>query len=700
MATLESIRNRAGVLVAVVIGLALFAFILGDILGSGPSLFTNSQFEIAEIAGRSVSYQNFQQKVDEITEIHLLNTGQSALDSETHERIREQAWQQLQRQIILEQEYERLGIDVSPEELFDMVQGANVHPYIRQLFTDPSTGIFNQSAVLQFLRSMGQDPSGQQRAYWMYVENEIVQERKQAKYNNLISKGLYVTPLQAQQAWEENNKSVDFNFIVQRFNTVHDSLVSITPAEIRRYYRQNRNDFRQTASRDIEYVTFDITPSEQDDLLAREWIEQMEDEFREVEEVRQFLSLNSDTPWNPRNFRKNELPESIADFMFEAQPGDIYGPYFENNSYRLSRLVAINSVPDSVRARHILLQPASEMDYQRAREQADSLLNVLRRGGDFQTMALQYSDDTGSRFDGGNLGWFEEGMMVPEFNDAVFAARRGDYFIVETQFGFHIVQVTERAREVKKVQVATLSREVTPSSRTYQRIYSRASQFAGQNNTYEKFTQAAAEDGVPLRMANNILINDQRLPGLNSGREVIRWAFEARENSISPIFEVEDKFIIAALTNVRTDGYQQLDEVRNEIESILVRKRKGEIIASRMQESLQAHDDIYSLAGSLNTNVEQASNILFSSLSVPGAGIEPGLIATAQIIEENSISHPVIGENGVYVLEVTAVRIPEEKDLEMEKIRIANSKRARVDFEAFEALRDEANIKDNRYKFF
>ncbi len=512
MATLEKIRNRAGVLVAVVIGLALFAFILGDILGSGPSLFTNRQFEIAEIAGKSISYENFQQKVDQLTDIYMLNTGESSLDAETHERILEEAWQVLLREIILEEEYERLGIEVSAEELFDMVQGRNIHPIVRQLFTDPSTGAFDQSAVIQFLRSMNQDPTGQQRAYWLYVEREITRERKLAKYNNMIAKGLYITPLQAEFAWNANNKSVDFDFIVQRFDTVDDSLVSVSPADIRRYYRRNRDDFSQTASRDIEYISFDIAPSEDDDRAAREWIEEMEEEFQEVEEVRQFINLNSDVPFDRRNYSYEELPETIAEFMFSAEPGDIYGPYFENSRYKLSRLVEINFVPDSIRARHILIQPGPELDYQQAQNRADSLLDAARRGESFEMLAMQFSDDMGSRFEGGNLGWFTEGMMVEEFNNATFSAPRGEFFIVETQFGFHIVQVTDRSREEKKIVYATLAREVTPSSATYQRIYSRASQFRGMNNTYEQFSEAAAEQGLPVRVADNILINDKELP--------------------------------------------------------------------------------------------------------------------------------------------------------------------------------------------
>lgn len=700
MATLEKIRNQAGVLVAVVIGLALFAFILGDILGSGPSLFTNTQFEIAEIAGKSISYQNFQNKVDELSEIYKLNTGETALDSETYENILEQAWQLMLREIILGEEYEKLGLEISPDELFDMVQGANIHPFVRQLFTDPSTGMFNQGAVSQFLRSMNQDPTGQQRAYWLYLEREITQERKQSKYNNLISKGLHVTPLQSRLAWEENNRSVNFDFIVQRFNTVHDSLVDVTPAEVRRYYRQNRGDFRQTASRDIQYVTFEIEPSAEDDARAREWIEGMAEEFREVEEVRQFINLNSDLPYEQRNFGFDELPESIADFMFSADPGEIHGPYFENNMYKLSRLVEINFLPDSVRARHILIQPATQQEYQVAPILADSILREIQAGESFEMMAMQYSDDTGSRFDGGNLGWFTEGMMVPEFNDACFAARLNDIFVVETQFGFHVVQVTGRSREVKKVRYATLAREVTPSSATYQRIYTRASHFAGRSNTYDRFTEAVAEEGLIPRSANNILINDKRVPGLESARELVRWAFDAREGSVSPVMEIGDNFVVAALARVRQDGYVPLEEAAGEIEAILTRKKKGELISSRLNSLSQEHPDLESIANTLNTQVEQASNILFSSFSVPSAGIEPRLIATAHTIEENRISPPVVGENGVYLLRVTSVNIPEEQDLEMERTRVSNSKRARVNFETFEALREEAGIKDNRHKFF
>jgi peptidyl-prolyl cis-trans isomerase D len=201
-------------------------------------------------------------------------------------------------------------------------------------------------------------------------------------------------------------------------------------------------------------------------------------------------------------------------------------------------------------------------------------------------------------------------------------------------------------------------------------------------------------------MANNLEINDRTIPGLAAGREVVRWAFEARRNSISPIFEIDDRFVIAALTEVRSEGYRPLDEVSNEIESILIRQRKGEMIAGRLEEILQETHDLASIAEQLNTGLEQAENIRFSSISVPGAGVEPRLIATALSTGENRISSPVIGENGVYLLEVISVTVPEEMDIDSERRRLVTGKRARVNFEAFEALRKEADVKDNRHQFF
>lgn len=700
MATLEKIRNRAGVLVAIVIGFALFAFILGDILGSGPSLFSNKQFEVAEIRGNSIPLQEFQRRIDNLTEIYKMNTGETSLTSEMFERIFEQAWQQMVNEYIMLPEYEKLGVVIGSEELFDMVQGRNIHPIVRQIFTDPNTGMFNQSALFNFLRNMYDDPSGSALAYWLFVENEIVSERKSDKYNNLLQKGLYVTPQQAKFAFNENNIRVDFEYIVKRFAAISDTLVSVTEKEIKDYYRKNRNDFQQEHTRDIEYVTFEITPSADDDRDAREWINRTLNEFSTIQEIRQFVNLNSDVPYDSRNYAFGELPGELNEIMFNAKAGDVYGPYFEDGAYKIARLAEINFLPDSVRARHILIQPSASFTSQQAKAKADSLLNLVKKGSPFELLALEHSEDNGSRFNGGDLGWFSEGMMVKPFNDACFAAKKGDKFIVESQFGFHIVELTDRSREVKKIQVALLVRNVEPSSVTYQRIFMQASAFAGKNNTWDKFQEAVVSEGLSKRIANNLQPNETRIAGLESPREIIRWAFNSKEKAVSQAFEVGNRFVVATVSKVREKGTQPLEDVKDEIELILQKDKKAEIIAAQFKKEIGAGASFEQVADRLDLILENALEISFSSFSVPGAGIEPKLIATASSLEQGSISEPVIGENGVYLIRVTNVYKPELVDYTLERNRLRNNFASRVNFEAFEALKKIANIKDNRAKYY
>lgn len=700
MATLEKIRNRAGALVAIVIGFALFAFILGDILGSGTSLFSNTQFEVAEIGGTSVPYQELQRKIDNLTEIYKMNTGESSLTTEIYDRIYEQAWQQLVNEYIMNKEFDKIGIVVSSEELFDMVQGKNIHPIVRQIFTDPSTGMFNQGQLFEFLKNMNQDPSGSSLTYWLFVENEISGERKAVKFNNLLQKGLYVTSLQAKNAFYDTNKKVDFEFVVQRFTSIPDSLVTVTQKEIRNYYKKNKKDFQQEHTRDIEYVTFDIIPSDDDDREAKEWIEKIKDEFSTVPEVKQFTNLNSDVPYNSKNFKPGELPEIINDFIFSARVGDVYGPYLEEGSYKLARLAEINFLPDSVKARHILIQPSENMTKELAKTKADSLLNLVKKGANFDLLVIEHSADNGSRFSGGNLGWFQEGLMVQPFNDACFSAKKGDKFIVETQFGFHVVELLERSKETKKVQVALLERKVESGSATFQRIFMQASSFASNSDTYEKFQDAVVKQGLSKRVANNLAPAETRIAGLESPREMIRWAFNSKEHSVSQVFEIENRFVVATVSKVREKGTTPIEDVSEEIELTLRKQKKAEQIAAKLRDELSAGADIDQLSRKFNAVVENVSDLSFSAFSIPNAGIEPKIIAVATTIEKDKISEPIIGENGVYVIRVIKIETPELVDHSNNRNQLINNFSSRVGIEAYEALKKNADIKDNRSKFF
>jgi peptidyl-prolyl cis-trans isomerase D len=707
MATLQTIRDRAGLLVAVIIGISILAFVLGDMFGGGGSttLGMKKKMEIAEIAGQSVSYIEYDQRVNDLVEIYKLS-GQTNLDEATMQSIQQQSWDQMVREYIMADEYKKLGLEVSSEELFDLIQGENPHMYIQQLFTDPQTGIFDRGALIRFLKNLENDETGNQRAYWMFMETQIHDEQLFSKYIELIRKGLYVTRQHAENKIEESTAQYDFNYMVKRFNQVPDTAVTITENDMKKYYNEHKHDYEQTASRSIDYVVFEVTPSSQDVKAAEEWVNEIYDDFTKTRDIAQFVNANSDEPFDTRNYEDGELPEIINDFMFQNEVGATFGPYFENETYKISRLAAVNQVPDSVRARHILIAPDEQRSMQEAKNAADSLKNLIENGTDFALLATMNSVDQGSAQLGGDLGWFADGMMVQPFNDACFYGNTGDLTIVESQFGYHIIEILNQSAKSKKVRVGTLVRRVKPSSNSIQNYYSQASQFAGLNNTYQKFIAAIEEQGLNKRVAMDIKENDQQIPGLESPRLLIRSIYETEKNQIvldfndQAVFELEDKFVVAYVTDVKEKGVAPFEQVQSDVELQVRLQKKGELLAQRIEQSSAEASSLEDLANTLDASVEEVRDIKFTAFSIPNLGVEPRILGTLVSLPENQLSPPVIGNNGVYVVEVTSVLQGEIPELETEKNNLLFTYQNRANFEAYNALKANANIEDQRSKFY
>lgn len=705
MATLEKIRNRAGVLVAVVIGFALLAFILGDFLNSGKTLFSDSQFEIAEIAGKSISYQKYQKELNDIIEINKFSTGKSTLDEATTQKIQSQTWSQLEREYVLADEYANLNMDVSSQELWDMVQGENIHPIIQNLFTNPETGELNTMAVIRFLKTYDQDPTGQQKAYWLFVEDQMIQERMFTKYTTLISKGLYTTKAEAQNELNNINKKVDFDFVIQNINTIPDSLIEIKNGDLKKYYDNHQNEYKQEASRNIEYVTFDVVPSEADKKATEEWINNIKGDFANTENDKEFVNLNSDIQFNNINYKKDELPEQLKDVMFDADKGFMYGPYFENDAYLLAKLSEVNYVPDSVKARHILIQPTQQQNSNQVFAIADSIKNLLEKGADFASLSSQFSSDKAANEKGGDLGWFRANQMVYPFSDTCFSSKVGEYKLVATQYGLHIVQVTNKSKDEKKVKLAILGRKLEPSSETYQMTYAAASKFAGNNTTYEKFQKAIEEEGLTKKIATNIKESDQQLAGLESPRELIRSIYKTDNLNIitsqnNPIFELGDRFIIGFVNELKEEGIAPLEQVKAQVIVQVKKEKKAEYLAEKFKEALQENNALENLASKFNTEVFEATDISFRSYSVPNAGIEPKLVAVATSANTDQITGPVKGDNNVFVLKVNSTTVTENANVELQQAQSMMQFQNRASYEAYEALKETANIVDKRAKFY
>ncbi len=700
MATLEKIRNRAGLLVAIIIGMALLAFVLGDLLNSGRSLFTKSQYEIAKVAGKSIPYIDFQERVNNFIEINKIQSGKSSLDENTIDNIRNVAWDYMIEELIMSDEYSKLGIAVTGDEMMDMIQGENPHPIIRQFFSDPKTGVLNKSFMFNFIQKTLQEDKSERKTIWLYIEDEIYRQRRLAKFNNLIKKGLYVNSLQLKRRGEEVAKNVDIDFLVQPFTLIPDSAISVSEKEIKEYYKAHLASYAQEQSRDLKYVTFDVVPSEEDFKTAENWIKKIKPEFESIKETKQFVNLQSDVPYDDRNYTKSELPENIADFMFTASEGDVFGPYFENNAYKLAKLAKIQYLPDSVKARHILLQ-VNQDNYAQVKQLADSLTELIKKGADFAELARQNSAD-GSAQEGGNLGWFHEGEMVKPLSDSCFYGKVGDVKEVISQFGLHIVEILAQSKDVKKVQVGILVRNVEPSEETDQFYYKQASEFAGLNNTYDKFNKAIKTENLVPHFAPGLKPLDKEITGLFAPRALVKWAYDADEQDVSNVMKFGDKYVVATVENVKEKGYADIKDVTVAIELELSKQKKADKISDKINNLKSTSKTLEDLATALGTNVLTAASVNYSTRTIEGAGIEPNISAAAFALNQGVISQPIKGNNGVYVILITNTKEANNLDMlmEREKLVLQRNYESRANYAAFDALKKRDKVIDNRANFY
>jgi peptidyl-prolyl cis-trans isomerase D len=705
MATLQKIRNRGGLMVAIVIGLALGAFILGDMLNSGSKLMRPSQMKIAEIDGESIQYPDFQKKVEALSEIYKMNTQKSQIDEQTWEQLRDQVWQEYLQQNTVGKAIDNLGIVVSSDELFDLIQGNNPHPIIQQLFKDPKTGQIDKSAIIKFLKSLETNANAEQKAYWLYIENQIKQDRLNTKYSSLVSKGLYITSDEAKESLEAKNKNANFQYVVLNYTTIPDAEASVSDSELKAYFDQHKEEFKQEKTRTIEYVTFDVNPSQADIAATQKWLADNKPEFASVTDNEQYVNVNSDTRFDPSFSKKEDLSPTLADWAFSAQQGDIYGPYFENNEYKLAKIDQFKMLPDSVQASHILINPQTVGSVEKARALVDSLKRNIELGGNFAEVAMKYSEDPGSKLKGGDLGWFKRKQMVPEFEEAAFNGEVNKLYVVGTRFGFHLIKPTKKGKETNMVRLAILSRKVEPSTETYQKVYSETSKFASENQSADAFNKAIVTEKLNKKLAT-IKENDREIPGLEQSRTLIRAAFNGEvgnmlvNNEGSTIFEFGNKFVIGLLTKATEAGNSSFEDAKTTVELAVRKEKKSKILAEKLKNAASGQSDMGSIASKLSTELKQASGVNFSSYSIPSIGFEPAVIGAVCNLPSGKVSSPIEGNNGVYLAKVTDLTTSSNTDLKGERMRLAQSLEYRATSQIFEALKKGVEIEDKRSKFY
>jgi len=697
MATLEKIRSRMGVLVAVVIGFALLAFILGDLISSGTSILNSSKMTMAEVDGHKVSITQFQNRLDEMTETQKLISGKSSFTEDELAALRDQAWEEMVREIVLDQKLEKEGLNVSEDEMADLIQGNNISPVVRNFFQDPRTGMVDRAQIVAFVKSLDvKNPNPTNVVYWNYIKNQVKLERLTRKYASLVQRSMFVTSLDAKRALASSANKYSIRFVAQNFFAIPDSSVKVSDADLKDYYNKHKKMFEQERGRDIEYVVFDVNPSKEDFSNAQKWVVDAEKEFAVATDPAQYAQNNTDKSYDSY-FSKGQLAAKLDSFAFNASTASFLRPYFDGNSFIMARIADVKMLSDSVKVRHIHIVPKADVAV--AKKQADSIMNAVKGGANFAALAQKYSADQNSAAKGGDLGWLRRGQI----DDSTLMASAGSIKVMQGQDGFHIVQVVEKGAASKRVKLAVVQRDVVPSSLTVKEAYNAANKFVSDCSNYEEFNAQVAKQKLNKRVASRLAPNERNISGLSNPREIVRWAYEGDKGDISKVFELKgqkDQFVVAVITGEREKGIAPFEQVKSDLEFLVKREKKGALLEEKMNTALKGISSIDQLAQKLGAQAADASDIAFSSYIVPNVGIEPALVAAATSVKPNTISKPIVGLNGVYVIQQTAKVVDPAFSLDSEKVRLNSMNAQRSVYQSYEALRKAANIEDYRFRFY
>jgi peptidyl-prolyl cis-trans isomerase D len=714
MATLEKIRSKAGLLV-IIVGLALFAFIIGDFLNSGSTYFKQNQQKVVEINGKSVDVQEFQKRIDEMTEIVKMQTGSANLSEEYTTQIRQSVFDALVQETILSEEMDKLGMNVSSEELFDMVQGENISPLLlqNQMFHNPETGTFDKTFFLNFLKQIDDENIAsapaeyraqllQYRNLWLFWEKNIKTQRMEQKYTTLLTKAIVANSLEAKETFKASAESADIVYAMQSYSTIPDSVVSVSKSEVEKLYNQRKTLFKQPETKVIKYIAVDIVPSQEDFDKASTQMEQLKNEFATSEDVRDLVNDNSEVPYTNAFFSENTLDPEVKQFVVTATVGDVYGPIFESstNKYKMFKLVDKTLAPDSVKVSHIMLMNGNGAET----ALADSLMNVLKKGGDFTELASVHSSDQSSATNGGEIGWLTESVAISalneEFKTLIFSAPLNEVVLFKSPQTTHLIKVTEKTSVVPKYKVADINITVTPSSKTYSNLYNTLNQYISNNQDIDKMDETAQEAGYNLLTNVSVTASDQILGSIPQSRPIIRWAFEHNKGDISEIFDCNNRyFVVAAHQGTIREGYRSLTSVETSLKAEIIAQKKGKKIAEDLEAKKLTSLDAY--AQSMNASIDSVKFVNFNTTRIAGIGVEPKLNAFVSLAEVNRLSNPVIGNNGVYVFRIINKEQNSKEYNEAEEIRSMEAMYAyRYGYQAIRLLIDHAKIVDNRIRFY
>ena len=677
MASLNTLRTKFGIVLSIVIAGALLAFILSLKTEMG---FSGNDPRVGVIDGEKINYSEYYNQYEQVK----AQSGAQESNEQQSAMLANAAWQALIGKYVLTPGFDKMGLRVTEPERMSMVSGQHPSQAFYNAFADPRTGEYNVAAVHQFLSEAEANAQAQQA--WAQLNEQARLERGVQKYFGLVKGGVYVNSLEVARGVEAANKSFSGKWAGKKFSAVPDSLIQLKSSDIKAYYNSHKNMFKQTPSRALSYVVFEVSPTDDDMLALEKSVAEVGAQFAATEELKSFVRANRNGKIADNYVSAKQLSEEEAKALLD---GATYGPVLKNNEWTMARALDTKIVPDSMGIRHIVLPYTQEA-------LADSLLTVLKGGADFAQVAAQYSVYDATAANGGEVGVMPFSAFSGEFAAALANAKTGDIVKIASGDAIQLMQVYRADKPSKHVQVASITYPVEASAATRRDIHNQAGTFSvNAKGSVEAFNDAASAAAVTPRIAS-LAQGERTIRGLEDSRDVARWAYGAEVGDVSEIFPVGKDYVIAMLTEIDDNEFAPLEKVSAQIRAQVLRDKKYDYIVKELSGSTLDEQ-----AKSLGTEVADFDNVTFGAFYVNGPGFEPRLIgAISSTTEKGVLSAPVKGLSGVYVFEVDDIQTSDKQTAEGEKVRAQAMAESMAQQFSVQAIQQMAKIQDLRGKYF
>lgn len=658
MSVIQSLRNKYGKIVGFIIAISLVGFLLMDAGDNIRKIFSGGEY-IAKVDGEKIDPRDYSIRINELE--GLYSAMGNNIDDNTKAQIHTTVLNEMIYEKLVAGQMEDLGLVLTKEEEKELITGANPHPLVMQFpyFKNPQTGQFDPQALMAFeQKKLDMNNSQAQKAMeqWEMMKSYIKRQALLQKYSAMVAGSVYTPKFISDLTMKDQGQMASINFVKVPYTTINDNEVKVTDADINEYIKKHAAQYKiDDPTRSMEYVAFDVNPSKEDTATVLNAISQLKADFTTTADNENFVNRNSDEPYNGAFVSKKSYMSRFSDSILSLPVGAVYGPYFENGNYKLTKVIERSTLPDSVKVRHILVKTKDRgnevLADSLAKKKIDSVEFAAKNGADFNQLVTVYSEDEGSKNTAGEYEFTlgQRPQLSVEFGDFIFEGKAGEKKVVKVDndnySGYHYIEIISQKDVQPVVKLATITKPLFASPETENMVYAKANEFAGKNTSAKAFDETVKKQNFNKLVADNVKVNDFIIPGLGTSRDIIRWMYEAKKNDISPVFNLDGRYVIGKLTAVREKGLMQIDESnRPMLEAQVKAEKKAKLIADKYKgQSLEA------IATATGMQVQKVDSFNAASAYLPNLGYEPKTVGYTFFdgFKPNTVSPGIKGQDGV-----------------------------------------------------